>query len=172
MTSAIISDCGRYRYRLLRIWDATQPHALFVMLNPSTADETQDDPTIRRCVGYAKAWGYGGLAVVNLFALRSTDPRMLVGHPDPVGPLNLFHVGEAARMAGIVVCAWGAQRFARDQADRTLTALRYERPPLHCLRLTKDGHPSHPLYLPAALRPVPFGHIEGEAAKADQGEGK
>src|SRR5262249_14212908 len=95
--AAVISDCGRYRYSLTRRWgDAAEPRALFVMLNPSTADAEQDDPTIRRCIGFAKAWGMGSLEVVNLYALRATDPAALLSAPDPIGPKNDTMITSAA----------------------------------------------------------------------------
>jgi hypothetical protein len=156
-SGAVLSDCGRYRYRLWRLWDRWEPRALFVMLNPSTADAEQDDPTIRRCIGFAKSWNYGGIEVVNVFALRATDPGELRKHPAPVGPANLSHIEDAVMTAGVVICAWGAHPFAREAAARTLGwMLKVRRSSVMCLRQTKGGHPAHPLYLPADLRPVPF----------------
>jgi hypothetical protein len=87
-SSAVFSTCRRYRYVLRRIWDRSTPPAMFVGLNPSTADEVKDDPTVRRCIGYAKRWGFGGLIMTNIFAFRSTDPNALVELDDPVGPRN------------------------------------------------------------------------------------
>src|SRR6187455_1128147 len=110
--SAIFSEDRRHRYTLARIIRDTEPErdstVLFVCLNPSTADEVRDDPTIRRCVGYAKRWGFSRLVVCNLFALRSTDPRALYEHPDPIGPANDRHLLDEATRADRVVAAWGA----------------------------------------------------------------
>jgi hypothetical protein len=148
-TGAEISVCGRYRYTLWRRW-ATGPQVLFVGLNPSTADATLDDPTIRRCIGFAKAWGYGGLLMANLFAWRATDPRHMLAAADPVGPRNDQALLEVHGKAALTVAAWGAQGsfLGRELVVRSLL------PHLHVLRLTKGGHPGHPLYLPSSLRPV------------------
>ena len=119
-------------------------------LNPSTADETQDDPTIRRCQGFARDWGYGGLVMANLFAFRATDPAVMKQAADPVGPDNDEHLLQLASTCPLVVAAWGThgQHLGRDHQVRELT------PNLHCLRLTKEGYPGHPLYLPKSLTPV------------------
>jgi hypothetical protein len=109
--SAVISPCGTYRYRLTRAAESMTPMkstALFVMLNPSTADAQFDDPTIRRCRGFAKVWDCNGLAVANVYALRSTDPAALWTHPDPIGPDNNDYLWNFARECGDVVCAWGS----------------------------------------------------------------
>lgn len=150
--TAIFSQCGRYRYALGRIWDSHSQHVAFVGLNPSTADERVDDPTIRRCIAFARAWGFGGIQVLNLFAYRATRPADMLCQQDPVGPDNDHHLATRARSAALVVAAWGTlgTHLARDRAVRALL------PNLHCLRLTKHGHPAHPLYLPAHLRPVPW----------------
>lgn len=151
---ATLSPDRRYRYLLWRIWDESLRSCLFVMLNPSTADETVLDPTLRRCLGYAVAWGLGGLAVANLFALRSTDPARLRTIDDPEGPDNDRYLVEAARASiGFVVCAWGVHGEYRNQASRVERLLARETD-LLVLRLTKAGHPSHPLYLPANLQPI------------------
>lgn len=154
--SAIISDDGVYRYRLIRGWDASLPRCCFVMLNPSVADHAIDDPTCRRCVGYAKAWGFGSLTIVNLFALRSTDPAALRSHPNPVGPENDGHILDVASDVPLVVAAWGSHGslFGRSAAVRRLLRDRGIR--LDCLAKTKGGEPGHPLYLPANLTPVPL----------------
>lgn len=164
--SAILSPCGRYRYRLSRTWDASKGRAVFVMLNPSTADADQDDPTIRRCVGFARSWGYGELAVVNLFAWRATKPRDLLAAPDPIGPDNLSRIREAVRGAGVVVAAWGAfvanlppkhDAFRNRGIDmiEAVEALG----PLHVIGVNRDGNiePRHPLYLKADEPLVPYG---------------
>lgn len=146
---------GEYRYLLWRSWRPAEPHALFVMLNPSTADATEDDPTIRRCVAFARDWGHGGLVVANLFSLRATDPRELRGHIDPIGPRTDETLRRAAKTAGVVVAAWGCGGHL---LHRNLAVARLLRgiAPLHHLRLTKHGDPSHPLYLPKSLTPTPW----------------
>src|SRR3989449_11540410 len=113
-TDACFSRCGTYRYALWRRW-AAGPQVLFVMLNPSTADAQRDDPTIRRCIGFARRWGCGGIEVVNLFALRATDPRRLRYTRDPVGPENVAHLARAAGRASLVGAAWGADPAARSR---------------------------------------------------------
>jgi hypothetical protein len=151
---AYISECGKYRYWLSRDWDDSLSTICFVMLNPSTADADVDDPTIRRCIGFAKAWGFGGLEVRNLFAFRATDPDTLPRVADPVGPEgNDYLVG--AKALSTVVCAWGnkgALMGRNAQALRLLTGK-----PLHCLGVTNAGHPKHPLYLAASTPLIPFG---------------
>jgi hypothetical protein len=155
--SAEISACGLYRYRLTRVWDATLRPACFVMLNPSTADALQDDPTIRRCVGFARAWGCGGIVVVNLFAWRATDPRELWMAADAEGPDNDRHITEAVIECHPVIAAWGVggRMGFRDQDVLRLIQSAGRPWPL-CLGRTKGGHPRHPLYVPADTMPVPF----------------
>lgn len=145
----------RYRYTLLRAWDRSLPRVGFVMLNPSTADATKLDPTCTRCFRYAKAWGFGSLEVVNIFALRSTDPKGLYLAEDPVGPANDRAIGRAAKRASVIVAAWGNHAALHDRSVRVRTILsRSAGNRLHHLRLTSKGEPSHPLYLPASLKPV------------------
>lgn len=146
--SAVISECGKYRYVLRRslgsIFRWYKPF-LFVMLNPSTADASEDDPTIRRCIDFAKREGYTHLNVVNLFALRSTDPKELRYHDDPVGPENDRYIEEEIRQHsyGAVCAAWGAHAFAKERAEWFLSNYA----PVFCLGQTQDGMPKHPLYL-------------------------
>ncbi len=149
-TSATFSPCRTYRYELWREWLGGTGYVVFVGLNPSTADETEDDPTIRRCIGYAKAWGYGALCMTNLFAYCTRWPQVMKAAPDPVGPENNKRLLTAAADAAVVVAAWGTEgtHLGRDAEVRALL------PNLHFLRLTKNGHPAHPLYLPKALQPV------------------
>lgn len=148
--TALFSPCRRYRYTLWRHWGGRRGHAMFVGLNPSTADETQDDPTVRRCIGYARDWGYSGLCMTNIFAFRATDPAVMLAEPDPKGPDNDYWLAESARRAAIVVAAWGVHGVHRERHDTVRALL----PSLHYLRLTKEGYPGHPLYLPKALAPT------------------
>lgn len=153
---ADISDCGLYRYWLTRGWGEGQMGA-WVMLNPSTADATQDDPTIRRCINFSKAWGWGSLVILNLFALRATDPAELRKADDPVGPLcdlgvkSFIGLMECGRP---VVAAWGVNGTLLDRDKAVLAMLAARGVQVQCLGVTKDGHPKHPLYLPngTALR--------------------
>lgn len=149
---AVISPCGQYRYVLTRTWDAGLPYVAFVGLNPSTADATNDDATIRKCVRYAQGWGYGGLAMLNCFAFRATDPRVMKRAADPIGPENDFYLRQFAGDARTVIASWGghAEHMARGAAVRNML------PRLKCLWLTKDGFPGHPLYLPGDLQPFDF----------------
>ena len=148
-TDALLSPCGRYRWWLSRTWGDAPP-LVFIGLNPSTADASQDDPTIRRCIGFARREGCGGLLMLNLFAFRATDPAQLHCVADPVGPENDVTLVNMAR--GRVVTAWGAHpaAFSRAAAIRSLVSA-----PLLCLGTTKDGSPRHPLYVRAdePLRP-------------------
>ncbi len=149
---ATFSSCQRYRYSLLREWSATQSKVLFVGLNPSTADAELDDPTIRRCIGFAKAWGFGGLYMGNLFAFRSTDPKGLLTASDPVGPDNDAVLLQLAQAAGLVVAAWGNHGAWMDRAGQVKSLFG----PLSILKLNRSGQPAHPLYLKGDLRPMPW----------------
>ena len=144
---ATFSRDRRYRYRLWRRWDQTRPVVVFVLLNPSTADARHDDPTIRRCLGFARRWGYGGIEVVNLFAYRASDPRVLRTVRDPVGRANRHQVRAALARAELVVLGWGANT----EGDRMLKVSH-----AYCLGLTSAGQPRHPLYLRRDARPVPY----------------
>jgi hypothetical protein len=158
-TGATFSPCQAYRYRLWRIWDHREPLMAFCMLNPSTADAETNDPTVERCQRRAMAAGYGGLVVVNLFALRSTDPDALYHHHDPVGLGNDHIILGVAREAKAFVCGWGthADKVSPGRAQSVLEMLQGEGVVPHALGLTKDGHPRHPLYLPYDVAPVPMG---------------
>lgn len=151
--SAVLSPCRRYRYALWRRWDERRGVVMIIALNPSTADEARDDPTVRRCLAYARDWGYGGLCLTNLFALRATRPAALKTAVDPIGPENDRHLQAAARQADLRVAAWGVNGAHRGRASAVLSFLSG----LHCLRLSRAGYPMHPLYLPRGLRPEPWG---------------
>lgn len=154
-SSATISPCGRYRYDLVRKW-GTGPHVLFVCLNPSTADGTQDDPTIRKCRGYAQRWGYDGLVMCNLFAYRATDPAELHHVDDPVGPDNDRYLAMHIAAAKTVILAWGTEGNLRQRAEKFLQFFPGSRASMQCLRITSRGFPNHPLYLPDRLTPIPY----------------
>jgi hypothetical protein len=155
---ALFDPTGRYRYALERRWAPGGRRLAFILLNPSTADGERDDPTVRRCIGFARRWGFSSLEVVNLFALRATQPAALRGAADPVGPENDGHLLAAAGRADRVVLAWGIHGKWRGREGEVLRLLRESRRGLSCLGLTREGHPRHVLYLPALARPVPFPH--------------
>lgn len=142
--SAIISNCKIYRYNLFRKWEEG-PSVLFIMLNPSTADASQDDPTIRRCIGFAKKWGFGSLYIGNLYGYRSTNPKVInaMGLNDAIGPDNWHHVHQMISKASKIVVAWGTHGTkGTHQMNRTLNNMK-----VWCLGKTKNGYPKHPLYL-------------------------
>lgn len=147
---AEFSPCREYRYALWRWWEKAEPYAMFVGLNPSTADETEDDPTIRRCKRFAADWGYGGLVMTNLFAIRATDPKVMLAHGEPIGQENDDHLRDLGRHAGIVVAAWGAHGGHQDRDREVIRMI----PCMHHLGLTKIGKPKHPLYLRADTKPT------------------
>lgn len=151
--SAVLSECKRYRYRLYRSW-SDGPFVVFLMFNPSTADAEIDDPTIRKCIGFAKRWGYSGLTVVNLFAFRSTNPKAISNmlYADAVGPENDANILTACATAGEVVFSWGCGLHMRGHGDRPKRVERmirsnYPDLKISCLGRGKDDHPRHPLML-------------------------
>lgn len=145
-------DDTEYRWWLWRRWEEAGASVTFVMLNPSSASASRDDATIRKCIGFARRWGYGGIDVVNLYGLRATRPRHLWSHPDPVGPGNDRYIEQVAH-GQVVVAAWGAHG-ARDGrgalVGRALAALGE----VYCLAVTQSGEPGHPLYIPYDARPI------------------
>ncbi len=156
-TGAEISSCGSYRYKLWRVWDSTLPMIAFVMLNPSTANAVDNDPTIDRCIVRAKNEGCGGLYVVNLYSWRATDPRELATVSYPIGTGTTQAIIEATRAAKIVVCAWGSDKMATpNRVGTVLGIIRCAGGTPMALKVNKDGNPAHPLYLPYSLRPVPL----------------
>ncbi len=152
MNTAALSDCRRYRYALWRTWDESLPRVMFIGLNPSTADETMDDPTLRRTMDFARRWGYGGVGNGNLFAYRATDPKAMMGAADPVGPDNDAWLQRLAAEAGLVVAAWGNDGGFQERS----AAVRAMLPELHCLKVNASGEPAHPLYQRADTVPRPF----------------
>lgn len=151
---ADISDDGVYRYALGRnLGMVGEGRVVFVMLNPSTADAQQDDPTLRRCIGFCRSWGYAELVVCNLFAFRATRPADLRRAPDPVGPDNDEAIAHWSQNAAMVVCAWGVHGVYRERDQFVLKSLLHARKEVHTLGLTSEGHPKHPLYVPAETKP-------------------
>lgn len=151
--SAYFSDDRKYRYALSRVWDESKPLVLFCMLNPSTADEINNDPTVERCQRRAVQMGFGGMAVVNIFALRSTDPKALYKAEDPVGPENMRVVISLAKKAKLVVCGWGKHGAFKSHGEFMLMKLRDYGIRPHALKLNKDGTPAHPLYIGYDVKP-------------------
>ena len=148
-TGATFSECRRYRYELWRIWDNELPEVMFIGLNPSTADEMHDDPTIRRCISFSRHWGYGGLVVCNLFAYRATDCRDLMIAKEPIGRDNDEFLLKNAKRATLVIAAWGNNGRHLDRSASVVSLI----PNLHCLKVNHSGEPSHPLYLSSDARP-------------------
>lgn len=140
-----------YRWLLWRRWEACSGTVLWVMLNPSTADETRLDPTLRRCFGFTREWGYGAMEVCNAYGLRSTNPTGLWEVDDPVGPDNDVTIVERSKLADLVVVGWGVNIEADREAE--VSALL---PEAMCLGVTKKGHPVHPLYQPRDAMLVPW----------------
>jgi hypothetical protein len=152
---AKLSDCRKYRYALWRTWDQSKSHVVFIGLNPSTADELEDDPTLIRCMNYAKSWGYGGVCMANLFAFRSSDPKVMLNANDPVGQDNDWWLVKLSQNAGLVVAAWGNSGSFMGRSHQVKQLLVAN---LHCLKMNKSGEPVHPLYQKASLQPTPM-HI-------------
>ena len=150
---AVYSDCERYRYSLTRTWDGAGAKAAFVMLNPSTATEVQNDPTVERCERRARALGFGAFRVVNIFAWRDTDPKKMRAAADPVGPDNDAAIAEAALWADRVICAWGTHGAHLNRGPAVETLLRATDRELWHLGLSKAGHPKHPLYIGYSVQP-------------------
>ena len=157
---AVVSPCGRYRYTLHRVWGDDDSRAVtFIMLNPSTADGREDDPTIRRCIGLAKRLGFGRMYVVNLFAFRATDPADLFGHlrygDDTMQPDERTYLLRATADSDTIIAAWGAagrtlvdREAVQKRSEHIREILSIRERTLHCLGRTKSGAPRHPLYLP------------------------
>jgi len=147
-TSAIVgaahfSRCGRYRYALWRTWDVSLPSVCFIALNPSTADATRDDPTMRRCIAFARRWGFGGMAVGNIFAFRATRPADMKAEPNPIGRANDRWLQRLASESPLVVAAWGSHGAWMGREAQVLALLA----DVECLGVTASGAPRHPLYV-------------------------
>ena len=147
-----------YRYTLERVWNASLPTILFVLMNASTATHTVNDPTVAKCTRYAEDWGYGTLLIGNTFAYRATDQKRLLTVTDPVGPDNDKHLSEMARRSSMIVFAYGKPPAILRTRGKEVAKMLSDggRRPLHILKLCKDGTPSHPLYLSGGLKPIPW----------------
>lgn len=159
LPKAVFSKCRKYRYLLTRQWDSTKPYVAFVGLNPSTADETLDDPTIRREINFSKEWGYGGLVKVNLFAFRATDPKDMKNALDPIGLENNDYLLYAGKQANLVVACWGNHGIYMGRGEQVkymFEAYFGEMITLCHFGLTKSSQPKHPLYLKRDSKLLPF----------------
>ena len=153
---AEFSSDRRYRYLLRRRVGESDRQVLFVMLNPSKADEERNDPTIRRCIGFAREWGFGNLEVVNLFALMSTNPEVLLKTENPIGPDNDATIGAALEVADTVVLAWGNHALAHKERAVAVAEMARDVTRPYCLGLTLRGAPRHPLRLSKGTLLTPF----------------
>lgn len=154
LSSAVFSEDRVYRYVLWRIWDGKKPIVNFIGLNPSTADETKDDPTMRRCIGFAKSWGYGGFYMTNLFGYKATKPEDLRKASDPVGIDNNKWLLEIEEKVEKVIFAWGVNGAYLNRDKQVLALIKKG----HYLELSKAGYPKHPLYLKGDLKPQRYIH--------------
>ena len=150
--NATFSDCRKYRYALSRTWNGKKKTILFIGLNPSTANEKIDDPTIRRCINYAQNWGYGSLLMVNLFAYRATMPSELKNVKNPIGNDNDLHIIELSKKADLAVAAWGNNGTLLNRDKEVKKIL----PNLMCLKINKSGQPAHPLYQKKDLKLIKY----------------
>lgn len=159
-SGAEFSACGKYRYSLWRRWNwnGHANNVMFIGLNPSTADESKDDPTVRRCIRFAKDWCYDGLIMMNAFAFRSTDPKGMFAASDPIGPQNDEALAYQRTRAGLIIAAWGVNCTKA----RELDVCRVIGKTVHCLGRTKEGRPRHPLYVKADVKPEVFWSPEDE----------
>lgn len=155
-TGATFSECRTWRYRLWRVWEPDAPAFVTIGLNPSTADETQDDPTIRRCINFAKREECGRLVMLNIFAVRTPDPKVMKIAGDPVGPENDAHLIDACQDAKLVVAAWGTHGAFRNRDLLVKNLFRAADIQLHCFGRTKEGYPKHPLYLRRDVQIAPY----------------
>lgn len=164
---ALFSPCRKYRYQLWRIWDESLPMVTFIGLNPSTADETIDDPTVAKCQRYARRWGYGGIFMANIFAFRATDPSVMKSEREPIGPGNDEAILDMIRKSRLVICAWGNHGQHRNRSLEIKRLLNQSQPPcggnpgISFLQMNISGEPAHPLYLKGYLNPTPWVSVQG-----------
>lgn len=156
--TAEFSPCRDYRYRLAQIWDEKTAPLYWLMLNPSTADEQRNDPTVEGCERRARKWGYGGCVIFNIFAYRATEPKNLKLHADPIGVENDKWMKKLARLSreNDVIAAWGAHGVYQNRSQNVCDIFRSKKGRLSALQINKSGEPRHPLYIPRVLKPQPF----------------
>jgi len=154
----VFSDCRKYRYRLSQIWDESKAPLHWLMLNPSTADEVKNDPTVERCERRARMWGYGGSVVMNIFAYRATDPKDMRAQKDPVGPENDQWIRDLAKRSHEidVIGGWGEHGAHMDRGKAVIDIFRQEKGMLSALKVNASGHPKHPLYIGYKATPEPL----------------
>lgn len=152
-STAVYSDCERYRYLLTRVWEPAGRKALFIMLNPSTATEVQNDPTVERCERRARTLGFGGFRVTNIFAWRDTDPKKMRAAAEPIGAENDAMIAQSCDWADQIIAAWGAHGEHLQRGVALEALLRDMELPVFHLGLTKAGHPKHPLYIAYTQQP-------------------
>jgi hypothetical protein len=155
---AEFSEDKKYRYYLLRGWAVGGNTVVFIGLNPSTADEQYDDPTVRRCIGFARRWGFSEMVMLNIFAFRSTDPFALEKEKDPVGPKNDLFLREFCKEADLVVFAWGTHGDLKWRGIHTAYMIKQtiSHDKIRCLGINSDQSPKHPLYLKRDTQLVPY----------------
>lgn len=151
-SDAIFSDNRKYRYVLIREWDNNKPSLMVISLNPSTADEKKNDPTIRRCIGFAKKWGYGKLFVTNLFAFRATNPKDLFDSKNPVGKNNDYWLKRLSKKVDRIVLAYGNHGKFKDRHNEILKIIKTP----YCIKKSKNDMPMHPLYLKYTDGPIKY----------------
>ena len=149
---AILSEDRKYRYVLSRIWDETKPMVAIIGLNPSTADEKEDDNTITKCINFANNWGYGGIYMLNLFAYRATSPQDMFNSEYPIGEENDTYIDKYSKLSDKVICAWGNDGNYKHRSQEVLSKIENK----YYLKLNKTGEPAHPLYLSSELKPIKF----------------
>ena len=148
----ILSEDRKYRYVLSRIWDESKPLVVIIGLNPSTADEKDDDNTIKKCINFSKNWGYGGLYMLNLFAFRATAPSDMFNASSPIGEENSKYIEKYSKLSDKVICAWGNNGNFKNRSKEVLLNIENK----FYLKLNKTGEPAHPLYLNKNLIPIKF----------------
>lgn len=155
LKTAVFSDCRKYRYALVRAWDYSKPFCLFIGLNPSTANELENDPTLTRCVNYAKSWGYGGVFMANLFAIKDTDSNQMITRENPIGKNNDLWLSKLYNMVDKTICIWGDKGRHLNRSNDIKNIL----PKLYYLKLNISGEPSHTRSgLSNSLKPTEWKH--------------